>query len=69
MQLSDVVEITDTQNLKKANALLAMGWKLVAVSTTHNNKGWPEPVYLLGRSADMPALSSRPSDEPLSGLL
>ena len=61
MQLYDVVEITETQSLKKANDLLAVGWKLVAVSTNHNAKGYPESSYVLGRSADMPKLPTRPA--------
>lgn len=69
MQLSDVVEITETQTLSEANGLLALGWKLVAVSTNHNGRGHPEPCYVLGRSADMPALPTRLPTRPVADLL
>lgn len=69
MQIFDVVEIVEAKSLKTANGLLELGWKLVAVATNHNAKGYPEPLYVLGRTADMPKLPYRVSNSSHRELL
>lgn len=53
MNYFDIVELTLVQDISKANALLAQGWKLINVSSHVDQEG-TTTNYILGKPSYLP---------------